>query len=149
MVAQVRRGVPTEHDEQVALFREMHLRGCTDPRWRQAFAIPNGGLRSKKTAARLKAEGVKAGVPDIFLPVPVGLWSGLFIEMKRPKGGRLSDGQREFINSLDPRYMVIIGHGAQDAINKIRNYLALDRSGARQPNHDLATEAGQNQEEEG
>ena len=146
MVAQLRRGVPTEHDEQVALFREMHLRGCTDPRWRQAFAIPNGGLRSKKTAARLKAEGVKAGVPDIFLPVSVGIWSGLFVEMKRTKGGRLSDEQRDFIDKLDPHYMVVIGHGAQDAIDKIRDYLALDRSGARQPSHDLATEAGKIEE---
>lgn len=123
MVARVRRGIPTEHDEQVALFREMHLRGCTDPRWRQAFAIPNGGLRSKKTAARLKAEGVKSGVPDIFLPVSVGIWSGLFIEMKRSKGGRLTDEQREFIDKLDPHFIVIVAHGAQEAIEKINDYL--------------------------
>lgn len=124
MVAQVRRGVPTEHDEQVALFREMHLRGCTDQRWRQAFAIPNGGLRSKKTAARLKAEGVKAGVPDIFLPVSVGIWSGLFIEMKRTKGGRLTDEQRDFIDRLDPHFIVVVAHGAQEAIEKIQDYLS-------------------------
>ena len=124
MVARVRARVPTEHDEQVALFREMHLRGCTDPRWRQAFAIPNGGLRSKRTAARLKAEGVKAGVPDIFLPVSVGIWSGLFVEMKRTKGGRLSDEQREFINNLDPHFIVVVAHGAQDAIEKIQDYLS-------------------------
>ena len=124
MVAQVRLSIPTEHDEQVALFREMHLRGCTDPRWRQAFAIPNGGLRSKKTAARLKAEGVKAGVPDIFLPVSVGIWSGLFIEMKRTKGGRLSDEQREFIDRLDPHFIVVVAHGAQEAIEKIHHYLS-------------------------
>jgi hypothetical protein len=123
VVAQVRVAIPTEHDEQVTLFREMHLRGCTDPRWRQAFAIPNGGLRSKKTAARLKAEGVKAGVPDIFLPVSVGIWSGLFIEMKRTKGGRLTDEQREFIDKLDPHFIVAVCHGAQDAIEKIHDYL--------------------------
>lgn len=115
--------VPTEHDEQVALFREMHLRGCTDPRWRQAFAIPNGGLRSKKTAARLKAEGVKAGVPDIFLPVSVGIWSGLFVEMKRTKGGRLTDEQRDFIDGLDPHFVVVVAHGAQEAIEQIHRYL--------------------------
>lgn len=125
MVAQVRLAIPTEHDEQVALFREMHLRGCTDPRWRQAFAIPNGGKRTIGVAVKMKAEGVKPGVPDIFLPVACGIWCGLFVEMKRIKGGRLSDEQREFINSLDPHYMVVIGHGAQDAIDKIRDYLAL------------------------
>ena len=67
--------------------------------------------------------------------------------MKRTKGGRLSDEQREFINSLDPSYMVVIGHGAQDAIDKIRDYLALDRSGAGLTNHDLATETAEGEEE--
>lgn len=71
------------------------------PILKRMFAIPNGGQRSKITAANLKAEGVKRGVPDVCLPLPivsepcegsarVGTFTrycGLYIEMKRPKSG--------------------------------------------------------------
>jgi len=80
--------------------------------------------RMEDRPKRIKAEGVKAGVPDIFLPVSVGIWSGLFVEMKRTKGGRLTDEQRDFLNSLDPHYIVAIAHGAQDVIDKIRDSIA-------------------------
>ena len=46
------------------------------------FAIPNGGYRNPREAANLKRQGVKAGVSDIFLPLPTDKYHGLFIEMK-------------------------------------------------------------------
>ena len=66
------------------------------------FAIPNGGERHAAVAANLKAEGVKSGVSDIFLPVPVGIRHGLFIELKKPAlgkkpAGRLTEAQSAFI----------------------------------------------------
>ena len=42
--------------------------GRGDPRLEWIHAIPNGGLRNKATASNLKAEGVKSGVLDVFLP---------------------------------------------------------------------------------
>ncbi len=66
----------TEHEEQrefVQWFRRIF-----SPR---IFAIPNGGKRSASQGARLKAEGVSAGVPDLFIPE----WH-TFIEMKRLDG---------------------------------------------------------------
>ncbi len=86
-------------------------------------AIPNGGSRGddKKSRAirggQLKAEGVRAGVADTFLPWPAGSWHGLYIEMKKPslrpkkktsKGG-LSDEQikfKEYILSIDYGFIV-------------------------------------------
>ena len=72
----------TEHKHQAALFRWAEIQNKRTPELSLLFAIPNGGLRSKATAAKLKAEGVKAGVPDICLPVAKGEYHGLFIELK-------------------------------------------------------------------
>jgi VRR-NUC domain len=61
------------------------------------FAIPNGGLRSKAEAARLKWTGVVAGVPDLAVIAPGG--KAHFLEVKTPTG-RLSDDQREIMDTL-------------------------------------------------
>lgn len=88
------------------------------------FAIPNGGQRNVIVAARLKAEGVRAGVPDLFLAVPAFGYNGLFIELKKPKGGRVSDSQSEFISELAERgYCVTVCHGFMEAKKTIENYL--------------------------
>lgn len=89
----------TEHAHQVALFM-----WAAQPATKQLypllslmFAIPNGGERNKIVASRLKAEGVKTGVSDVMLPVPMGGYHGLFIEMKKP--GELkstSQAQKDF-----------------------------------------------------
>jgi hypothetical protein len=71
----------------------------------------------------MKAEGVKRGVPDIFLPVPVGQWCGMFVEMKVRQGGQVSKEQRAFMADLDTRYRVAIAHGAEHASFLIDQYL--------------------------
>ena len=60
------------------------------------FAIPNGGQRNVVTAARMKKEGVLAGVPDLFLSVPRGEWHGFYIEMKWGKN-TASEAQEKFM----------------------------------------------------
>jgi hypothetical protein len=103
--------LPTEHEEQreiVFWFR----RKFSDVR---IFAIPNGGWRSRATAAKLKAEGVSRGVPDLFVPA----W-GLWIEMKRSDGGRLSPDQKSwhlYLASIGQT--VLVCHGAEDAKRQI------------------------------
>lgn len=81
------------------------------------FAIPNGGLRSKSQAMKLKVEGVVPGIPDLFIPA----WR-VWVEMKKAKGGKLSQEQQLMIKYLQSvNYCVIVGHGAEDAINQLRN----------------------------
>jgi hypothetical protein len=103
--------IPTEHEEQrevVRWFRQTWP--CV-----RIFAIPNGGARSMATAGRLKAEGVSSGVPDLFVPA----W-GLWVEMKRSKGGSLSQEQKDWIAYLEGcGYQCIVGKGAEDAKQKI------------------------------
>ena len=71
-----------EHLAQAALFRWAGYQTKRLPELALLFSIPNGGLRNKVTAAKLKASGVKPGVPDICLPVARGEYHGLWIEMK-------------------------------------------------------------------
>ena len=103
--------IPTEHEEQrevVKWFRRKY--GPV-----RIFAIPNGGFRSRATAARLKAEGVSPGVPDLFVPA-----HNLWIEMKRVKGGVVSPEQKDWIAYLEGvNYWCIVGKGAEDAKTKI------------------------------
>lgn len=115
---------PSEHDEQASLFREAMLRSAQDPRWGLLLAIPNGGLRSKATASKLKAEGVRAGVPDLFLPVASRGVHGLWVELKRAKGGRVSPEQEGWAKALiEQGYCVVVCYGADEAIQQIRGYL--------------------------
>jgi hypothetical protein len=62
-----------------------------------AFAVPNGGLRSKAEAARLKWTGVLAGVPDLAIIAPGG--KAFFLEVKAPRGST-STPQQELIQRL-------------------------------------------------
>ena len=55
------------------------------------FAIPNGGLRSKSEAARMKWTGTLAGIPDLCIIAPGG--RAYFIECKAPSGGSVSHEQ--------------------------------------------------------
>lgn len=107
--------IPTEHEEQrelVRWFRQTH-RGV------RIFSIPNGGARSITTAARLKVEGVSAGVPDLFIPV----WK-LWIEMKRIKGGVVSADQKDWIKYLEEvGYCAKVCKGADDAKEQITAFL--------------------------
>ena len=108
--------IPTEHEEQRELVRWFRQ---TWPDVR-IFAIPNGGARSKATAAKLKAEGVVAGIPDLFIPA----WR-LWIEMKRTKGGSLSKEQKDCITYLKSEgYQVIVGRGDNDARAKVLEFIA-------------------------
>lgn len=94
-----------EHNEQVVFFNRIRTLAMNDARYAQAvdrtFAIPNGGGRSKREAGRLKAEGVRAGVSDIFCALPGDGHHGLWIEMKslegyasREQAAWIADGER-------------------------------------------------------
>ncbi len=72
-----------EHHEQKALIRWADLQGAPI---NKIYAIPNGGHRHKAVAAKLKAEGVRAGIPDLCLPVARHGYHALYIEMKAAKG---------------------------------------------------------------
>lgn len=110
---------PTEHQIQCAVVDFCALKGIP------IFAIPNGGDRHVAVAVKLKKEGVKSGVPDLFIPIIRGKVGGMFIEMKR-KGGKLSDVQKFWLNQLEEEgYRVKVAFSVDEAIKAIEDYTAL------------------------
>lgn len=96
------------------------------PELRLFHAIPNGGHRARRTAARLKAEGVRAGVPDYCLPVARGGFHGLYIELKT-NAGRLSPEQHQWMVALTSEgYLAVMCRGWAQAWNVVRDYLASE-----------------------
>lgn len=122
--------IPTEHDEQTALFEWIARMAKRHSAFHTIFAIPNGGWRHKVTARILQAEGVRPGVPDIFVAFPSRKLKkhGLFIELKRVDGTasdvRLS--QREWGDRLrNHGYAVVVCFGEKQARKAICTYLEV------------------------
>ena len=86
----------TEHEIQVNCvnyFRLRYPKGLI-------YAIPNGGQRNVIVAAKLKAEGVLSGVPDLHIPIAKKGFHTLYIEVKNGKSGRLSENQKTTMEKL-------------------------------------------------
>ena len=109
---------PTEREEQKALVQYLQARRIP------FYAVPNGGSRNPIEAKNMKAEGVSAGVPDICIPVPNKKYHGLYIEMKRQKGGRVSEKQKEWIDRLNRNgYLAVVCRGFKEAREVVEKYM--------------------------
>ena len=117
---------PTEAQEQAALFRWAALAAGMLPELRLMYHIPNEGRRSVVTGARMRSEGMRKGVPDICLPVPRGSYAALYIELKRTKGGKVSEEQRAWVDALNRAgNRAVICKGWESARNEIESYLRM------------------------
>lgn len=86
-------------------------------------AVHNQGHGDRIRGARAKAEGVRAGIPDIFWPRPTGGYAGLYVEMKKPGVGRLSPEQRGVIAALrEQGYKVVVAYGWREATQAVVEY---------------------------
>lgn len=122
--------VPTEEQEQITLFEWAELQSGKYPELKLLYHVPNGGSRNKAEAARLRAAGVKAGVPDLCLPVPRGGYHGLYIELKRQRGGRKSDLQEEWLTALKVQgHFCALCCGWELAAKTIIQYLGGEKHG--------------------
>lgn len=118
---------PTESVEQQCLFRWAEFQHGRFPELTLLYHVPNGGNRSKSEAGRFRAEGVKAGVPDLCLPVARGGFHGLYIELKRQKGSKTSDAQIAWLENLKQQgYFVALCKGWEAAAKEIEKYMQLE-----------------------
>lgn len=133
----------SEDGHQAALFGEIANRlaaGTINPLARLLYAIPNGGARgdSKRSnmirGAKFKATGVKAGVPDVKLPVAHRGYFGLYIEMKRPESDRGKAGtttleQEDWhIDLREQGYYVVTAWGWEAALEILIRYLEGEKT---------------------
>lgn len=89
---------------------------------RRLWAVPNGGARNEITGAILKAEGAMRGVPDLFLSLPRGGYSGCFFEMKTAKG-KVSDHQKAFMAEHEKDYKCVVCRSLDDFMREVTQYL--------------------------
>lgn len=111
-----------EHRIQTACVRWFRLKyPHLSPR---LFAVPNGGRRDGVTGARLKAEGVLAGVADLILLVPNAGYHALLIEMKTPKG-RQSESQKAWQQEVcaEGEYKYVVCRSLDDFIREVKIYV--------------------------
>ena len=112
-----------EELEQIALMQWATMMSEKYPELKLLFHIPNGGKRTMSEAVRFKRAGVKAGVPDLFLPVARGGYHGLFIELKVGKNTPTKK-QAEWLDALtEQHYKTAVCYGAEEALNELVRYL--------------------------
>lgn len=131
--------VPTENEEQAHLFREAALHVDQYPELALIFSIPNGSYKSGSAQRIFKATGLKRGVPDLMLPChrpranpaaattdkhPLATYAGLFLEIKRTRGGVVSPEQAGWIANLEAQgYRACVCYGWEAAWDLIVRYL--------------------------
>lgn len=125
------RAKPVDREglEQAALLKEIELR--YPEAFKLIYHVPNGGHRHKLVAIKLKGQGVKAGVPDLVLPMARGGHFGLYIEFKAmpPFDAAVSASQDAYIQALiDQGYLAVVCRGHIDALECLRAYLLQPRT---------------------
>lgn len=115
----------SEYTEQVSIFDWARYNESMYSELRLLNASLNGVKLTIGQAVKTKASGMKAGYPDIFLPVAKAGYHGLFIELKE-KGGAVQPNQKWWKQELNAGgYLSVVCYGANEAIDMIKNYLDI------------------------
>lgn len=121
--------VRSEDTEQIAVIQWAQYSMNRYPELKWLHHCPNGGSRNRLEAVKLKQMGVKAGVSDLCLPYPKGIYCGLYIEMKYGNN-RQQESQKEFLKDMEKAgHYVATCYSAEEAIKIITEYLGLPSGG--------------------
>lgn len=139
--------IDREGGAQEMLFRWITYQLDEYPELALLYHIPNGGKRDAKTATILKRQGVKAGVPDLHLPVARGGYHGLYIELK-VGDNTTTKKQKDWIRELNKQgYLAVVCYGWDEAAKQLLDYLETGtatetaRKGGRETAKDLLAPA--------
>ena len=137
--------VPLESAEQRRVVVWVNNMAQHLPELELFYAVPNGGSRQRAEAAIMKAEGVRAGVPDTCLPWPNDSYAGLYVEMKRrafamceknpTQWGTISEDQLKWLTRLTHAgHHAVVCRGAEHAQQTIEAYCRDDVAGLAELN---------------
>ena len=118
--------IPTEDDEQEALYRWVSYMLPQYPELENFYHITNEGKRSVYEGARLNRSGLIKGMPDLCLPVPHGEYSAVYIELKRRKNGKVEKEQSERLMKLQKLgNCTAVCYGWEEAKEVLERYIKL------------------------
>lgn len=124
------RHIEDDHQSALIGWAKRYTMPCGEKVADYLYAIPNGGTRSAREGARMKAQGVKAGVSDLHLPIARGGFHGLWIELKAPahgktKAGKPTQAQLDWLNKMAKQgHCTAVCIGWQAAADTIKSYCA-------------------------
>ena len=119
---------PLEEFEQEMVFIWIRSNQIRYPKLQLAYSTLNGVRLSPRLRAKMKRQGNRRGVPDIVLPVRSHdqKYSGLYLELKRCRGGSVSKEQKAYISKLQEEgYMAVVAKGHRAAIGVVKRYLKM------------------------
>ena len=115
----------SEDTEQINVVQWAEWNAGKYPELKWLHHVPNGGSRNKQEAVKFKQMGVKAGVSDLCLPYPKGIYCGLYIEMKYGNN-RKQPTQKEFLADMAAAgHFVVTCYSAEEAVKVIEEYCKL------------------------
>ncbi len=115
----------SEHLQQSAFFDLLRANEGRYPLLKWVFSVPNGGQRHVAVAAKLKREGVKRGVWDVFCGFPMAGAPGLWLEFKHGKN-RLTTEQKDFQTAMEiVGYKTAVCYSWESAAEVLENYLNI------------------------
>lgn len=115
----------TEAQEQKIIFRWIRSNQIQFPVLQLAYSTLNGVRLAPKLRKEMKEQGMRPGVPDIVLPAANKHYHGLYIELKREKGGVISAEQKHFMAMLKAEsYLCVVCRGHKEAIKTIMDFIS-------------------------
>jgi len=117
-----RRHLEESIQKQIVLWCKQH----DNPKFHGIFHVPNGDFRDKRTAIKLKKMGVKAGIPDLMLPLENG--KVFWLELKTKKG-KLSAVQKVVIAKLKKKgHLVEVAFGYDQAVEILERVISSEET---------------------
>ena len=113
-----------EDSELIKFFDWVRLNEKFDPRFETIYHIANERRISQHHGKILKQKGVKAGIPDVHVPIPSGMYPGLFLEFKVAPNNLSVEQKRVIKGLLRVGYLCLVVWSAEEAISVVTEYLS-------------------------